>query len=108
PHPALFPPADGAHHTWPAPNLIDPETRNWAAPASIIALFIVTSGIFCARIWARFSITRTPGLDDWLIVASMPTLLGLTIATVLALREYGFNLHIYDQTPRTNITVRQI
>ncbi|KAH9879408.1 hypothetical protein J1614_002848 [Plenodomus biglobosus] len=108
PHPALFPPADGAHHTWPAPNFVNPETRNWAAPASIIALFIVTFGIFSARIWARFGITKTSGLDDWLIVAAMPTLLGLTIATVLALREYGFHLHIYDQTPRTNITVRQI
>jgi hypothetical protein len=35
-------------------------------------------------------------------------LLGLTISTVLALRVYGFNLHIYDQTPETNITIRQV
>ncbi|KAH7371401.1 hypothetical protein BKA66DRAFT_469728 [Pyrenochaeta sp. MPI-SDFR-AT-0127] len=108
PVPALFPPSDGAHHTWPAPNFVNPEVRDWAAPASIIALFIFTFGIFCARLWARFRITRTPGVDDWLIIASMPALLGLTIATVLALRVYGFHLHIYDQTPKTLITIRQI
>lgn len=108
PLPALFPPADGTTHHWPAPNYVDPETRTWAAPASIIALFIFTFGIFCARIWARFRITQSPGVDDWLVVASMPALLGLIIATVLALRVYGFNLHIYDQTPKTNITIRQI
>lgn len=108
PRPALFPPADGGNYTWPAPNYIDPEERTWAAPASLVALFSVTSAIFCARIWARFRIARTSGTDDWFIIAAMPVLLGLLISTVLALREYGFNLHIYDQTPRTLITVRQI
>lgn len=71
PVPALFPPGDGANHTWPKPNYVDPETRSWAAPASIIALFIVTFGVFCARVRARFCISRTPGADDWLIIASM-------------------------------------
>jgi len=106
--PALFPPAEGAHHTWPTANFTNPETRNWAAPAIVIALFLVTFFVFCARIWARFRITHTSGVDDWLIIASMPTLLGLTIATGLALRKYGFHLHIYDQTPLTDITIRQI
>jgi hypothetical protein len=71
PVPALFPPADGANHTWPKPNYVDPETRSWAAPASIIALFGVTFVVFCARMRARFWISRTPGADDWLIIASM-------------------------------------
>jgi len=106
--PALFPPGDGGHHTWPAPNYVNPETRDWKAPACIIALYVATLFIFAARIWARFRITRTPGIDDWLIIATMPTLAGLTVATVLALRQYGFQLHIYDQTPTTFITVRQI
>jgi hypothetical protein len=106
--PALFPPADGAHHEWPAPNFVNPETHSWAAPASIIALTGITFFIFLARIWARFRIMRTPGVDDWIIIASMPVLLGLSISTVLALTKLGFQLHIYDQTPQTNITVRQI
>ncbi|KAF2827917.1 hypothetical protein CC86DRAFT_393132 [Ophiobolus disseminans] len=108
PAPALFPPADGSHHTWPAPNYVNPETRGWGGPAAVIAMCIVTFGVFGARIWSRFRITRTAGLDDWLIIASMPGLLGLTIATVLALRVYGFQLHIWDQTPKTNITIRQV
>ncbi|KAF2014050.1 hypothetical protein BU24DRAFT_464763 [Aaosphaeria arxii CBS 175.79] len=108
PSPALFPPADGTPHTWPAPNFVNPDTRDWTASACIIALFIVTLSVFCARIYARFVITRTPGLDDWLMIASMPVLLGFVISTVLGLRIYGFQLHIYDQTPRTQITVRQI
>jgi hypothetical protein len=71
PAPALFPPGDGGHHTWPAPNYVNPETRSWAAPASIIALFVVTSLVVCARVRARFWISRTPGVDDWLIIATM-------------------------------------
>lgn len=58
-------------NTLPAPNYVNPSTRDWTAPACLIALFILSSGIFLARIWARFRITRTAGLDDWLIIASM-------------------------------------
>lgn len=108
PVPALFPPADGGNHTWPAPNYVNPETRTWAAPASLVVLFIFTFMIFVLRINSRFRLTCTPGLDDYLIIASMLLLLALTIATVLGLRIYGFQLHIYDQTPETYITVRQI
>lgn len=71
PSPALFPPGDGAHHTWPAPNYIDPEQRGWGAPAGIIGMFIVTCGVVGARLWARFWMKRTAGVDDWLIIASM-------------------------------------
>jgi hypothetical protein len=71
PYPALFPPADGGHHTWPAPNYIDPEQRGWGAPAGIIAMSVVTSVVVAARLWARFCIKRTVGVDDWLIIASM-------------------------------------
>lgn len=71
PLPALFPPGDGAHHQWPAPNYVNPETRSWAAPACVILLFVITVVTFVARIWARFRRTRTSGVDDWLIVATM-------------------------------------
>ncbi|PVI07433.1 hypothetical protein DM02DRAFT_496684, partial [Periconia macrospinosa] len=106
--PAFFPPADGGPCEWPKPNYVNPETRSWAAPAGIIAMFFVTCVVFAMRIWARFHITHKAGVDDWLIIASMPGLLGLTIATVLALRVYGYHLHIWDQTPRTLITILQI
>lgn len=108
PSPALFPPADNGTHTWPAPNYIDPEQRGWGAPAGIIAMCVVTFAFVGARLWARFWVKRRGGVDDWLIICAMPGLLGLTIATVLALTKYGFNLHIWDQTPRTHITIRQI
>lgn len=71
PSPALFPPGDGAHHTWPAPNYIDPEQRGWGAPAGIIGMCVVTFGVVGARLWARFWMKRTAGVDDWLIIASM-------------------------------------
>jgi hypothetical protein len=71
PLPALFPPGDGAHHTWPKPNYIDPETRDWGAPAGIIAMCVVTFAVVAARLWARFHLKRTGGVDDWLIIASM-------------------------------------
>ncbi|OAL04900.1 hypothetical protein IQ06DRAFT_323837 [Phaeosphaeriaceae sp. SRC1lsM3a] len=108
PSPALFPPADNGTFSWPAPNYIDPEQRGWGAPAGIIAMCIVTFGVVGARLWARFWVKKRSGVDDWLIIAAMPGLLGLTIATVLALTKYGFNLHIWDQTPATHITIRQI
>jgi hypothetical protein len=71
PLPALFPPGDGALHTWPAPNYVDPETRGWGAPAGIIAMCIVTTAVVAARLWARFRIKHTSGVDDWLIIAAM-------------------------------------
>jgi hypothetical protein len=71
PVPALFPPGDGAHHTWPAPNYVDPETRDWGAPVGIIAMCVVTCVVVGARLWARFHLKRTGGVDDWLIVAAM-------------------------------------
>jgi hypothetical protein len=71
PVPALFPPGDGAHHTWPAPNYVDPETRDWGAPAGIIAMCVVTCVVVGARLWARFHLKRTGGVDDWLIIAAM-------------------------------------
>jgi hypothetical protein len=76
PIPALFPPADGGHHTWPAPNYVNPETRGWGAPAGIIAMFVITCGVVGARLWARFVIKRTVGWDDWLIIASMVSIWG--------------------------------
>ncbi|PVI04936.1 hypothetical protein DM02DRAFT_517763 [Periconia macrospinosa] len=93
---------------FPAPNYVNPETRSWAASACLIAICVLTTLVFTARIWARFRITHTPGWDDWLIIASMPLLLGQTIVTVLALRVYGFQHHIYDLKPRDFITIRQV
>ncbi|KAH7128806.1 hypothetical protein B0J11DRAFT_279797 [Dendryphion nanum] len=94
--------------SWPKPNHVDPETRGWAAPAILIVFAILTTLVFGARIWARTFISKNTGLDDLLMSIAMIPLLGLTVASVLAVRIYGFQWHAWDQTKTTLVTSRQI
>ncbi|OCK80245.1 hypothetical protein K432DRAFT_298128 [Lepidopterella palustris CBS 459.81] len=94
--------------TWPIPNYVNPETRDWTVPVLLIVLFVVTFFVFCARMWARLVVGRNAGLDDALVAAAMIPLLGLTLAVCLGARVYGFQFHVWDQTRKTAVESRQI
>ena len=57
--------------TWPTPNYIDPPTRGCAPIVGIIFLSVLSVAVVSARIWARFFMSRTAGLDDWTMMAAM-------------------------------------
>ncbi|KAF2849169.1 hypothetical protein T440DRAFT_519420 [Plenodomus tracheiphilus IPT5] len=90
--------------SWPHPNHVDPEERGWEAPIALAIVMGITFIVYVARLWARVVISKSAGLDG---IAMLP-LIGLTISAVLAIRQYGFQWHVWDQTERTMITSREI
>ncbi|ORY16421.1 hypothetical protein BCR34DRAFT_106096 [Clohesyomyces aquaticus] len=103
----LFPPPS-VLVGWPAPNYQNPEDRGWAGSIVMILVLAITCATFLARIWARMSVSKNPGLDDLLMSIAMVPLIGLTVASVLGNRIYGFQWHAWDQTRKTFVTSRQI
>ncbi|KAF1831661.1 hypothetical protein BDW02DRAFT_504756 [Decorospora gaudefroyi] len=93
--------------SWPKPNHIDPEERGWEAPIALLVLQGVTTLVYVARMWARLFLSKNAGLDDLLISLAMLPLFGLTISTVLGIRIYGFQWHVWDQTATTLVTARE-
>ncbi|KAF2124732.1 hypothetical protein P153DRAFT_370646 [Dothidotthia symphoricarpi CBS 119687] len=94
--------------SWPLPNHINPEERGWGGPIALMVLMGLTFVIYFARMWARLSVGRNAGLDDVLMTLAMLPLAGLTISVILAIRKYGFQWHVWDQTAETRITSRKI
>ncbi|USP74152.1 hypothetical protein yc1106_01426 [Curvularia clavata] len=93
--------------TWPAPNLVNPEERGWGAPIILMVLLLLTLLVFIARIRARVMV-RNAGIDDILMSVAILPVIGLTISTILGIRVYGFQRHVWDQTPATKIDYSNI
>ncbi|KAH9870066.1 hypothetical protein J1614_006988, partial [Plenodomus biglobosus] len=98
----LHPPAE-VIKSWPLPNHENPDERGWEAPIALAIVLGITITVYAARIWARVVISKSAGLDG---LAMLP-LIGLTISAILAIRQYGFQWHVWDQTARTIISSRQ-
>lgn len=54
--------------TWPTPNYVDPVTRGPAVNIVNIVLLSIAFIVTVLRLYTRFKITCTPGLDDFFIV----------------------------------------
>ncbi|KAF2816597.1 uncharacterized protein BDZ99DRAFT_515181 [Mytilinidion resinicola] len=93
---------------WPKPNYVDPVTRDWTIPAILIVALSIMTLVLAARFWARFVVQKNSGLDDWLIIAALPAVYGLTITTCLGARVYGFQYHSWDHTPELSVTSRKV
>jgi hypothetical protein len=84
------------------------ETRGWGLAALSIVLFTLAFMTVCARLWARFLVRHTAGIDDVLIVLATIFTAGLALSTALGSRFYGFDRHAYDLTPAMAIDSRKI
>ncbi|CAN9350736.1 unnamed protein product [Alternaria alternata] len=94
--------------SWPKPNYVDPEERGWGTPIVLMVFLGISFLVYCARMWARLAISKNTGLDDILVSIAILPLFGLTISTVLGIRIYGFQWHVWDQTRETLVTTREI
>ncbi|KAF1914747.1 hypothetical protein BDU57DRAFT_453234 [Ampelomyces quisqualis] len=103
----LHPPPD-ILQSWPLPNFKNPDERGWEAPTVLIIVMGLTFLIYIARMWARLALTKNAGLDDILMSLAMLPVLGLTISVILAIKVYGFQWHVWDQTNKSQITTREI
>jgi hypothetical protein len=56
--------------TW-RPNYINPETRGGGIVALVTVLLVLTYIVVLLRLWSRFGLTKTAGIDDALIIFNM-------------------------------------
>ena len=76
--------------SFPAPNYVDPETHG---PGLIVIACLLSSVavlVVGARLYARFCITKAPGIDDALIVLAL--IFGVTLSAMVILG----NLRYYN------------
>ncbi|KAM3071861.1 hypothetical protein ACMFMG_009716 [Clarireedia jacksonii] len=89
--------------SWPPPNYINPERRGNAVIIVVAVFFPVALFTLLTRIYTRIRISKSFGLDDWLIVAAMVPATGFAVAALLAETTLGWDRHIWD-VPFTRIT----
>ncbi|KAM0802195.1 hypothetical protein BDR22DRAFT_140645 [Usnea florida] len=85
--------------SWPAPNFVDPVTRGpglTIVNAIFITLVLVVVGL---RYYTRLRITKSFGLDDWVIGVSLVPTLALTCVVLVADNVFGWNRHSWDLHP---------
>lgn len=89
--------------TWPAPNYVDPETRGNTVLVVNVVLFPVTLFIILIRLYTRLRISKSFGLDDWLILVAMLPSTTFAILAILAEEVFEFNRHVWD-LPYSQVT----
>ncbi|KAI9646525.1 hypothetical protein NHQ30_004518 [Ciborinia camelliae] len=85
--------------TWPAPNYENPITRGEGVLVVNSILFPVVLLIILIRLYARLRISKSFGLDDWLIIAAMLPATTFAILAVLAEERFEFGRHLWDIKP---------
>ncbi|PQE16809.1 integral membrane protein [Rutstroemia sp. NJR-2017a BBW] len=89
--------------SWPAPNYINPERHGNAVIIVDAVFFPLALLILLIRIYTRLRISKSFGLDDWLIVAAMLPSTGFAVAALLAETVLQWDRHIWD-VPYNRIT----
>ncbi|KAL8682389.1 MAG: hypothetical protein Q9186_001579 [Xanthomendoza sp. 1 TL-2023] len=82
--------------SWPKPNFVNAETRGPALTVVNIVFIILVFLVVALRYYTRLRITKSFGLDDWVIGASLVPTLALTIVVLIADNNYGWNRHSWD------------
>ncbi|PWY70255.1 integral membrane protein [Aspergillus heteromorphus CBS 117.55] len=82
--------------TWPTPNYVDPVTRGNAVLIVNVTLLSLAFIVTVLRLYTRFRITCTPGLDDFLIVCALIFAIGMCVVTSMATINWGWTRHIWD------------
>ncbi|CAG8973500.1 hypothetical protein HYALB_00002825 [Hymenoscyphus albidus] len=65
------------------PNYVDPVTRGWEHRIIIILVFPLVLVIVGIRIFTRLRISRSFGVDDWLIIAAPVCFLSISCSFAL-------------------------
>ncbi|PQE12112.1 integral membrane protein [Rutstroemia sp. NJR-2017a BVV2] len=89
--------------SWPAPNYINPEKHGNAVIIVDAVFFPLALLILLIRIYTRIRISKSFGLDDWLIVAAMFPTTGFAVAALLSETTLQWDRHIWD-VPYNRIT----
>jgi hypothetical protein len=60
--------------SWPTPNYIDPTRRGWANLITNAVLYPLVCVALFIRVFTRLRISRSFGVDDWLILVAIVSL----------------------------------
>ncbi|KFZ05810.1 hypothetical protein V501_07999 [Pseudogymnoascus sp. VKM F-4519 (FW-2642)] len=95
--------------SWPKPNYVDPQRRGNEGVIVQAILVVLVTAIVIIRLYARIVITRAGiGLDDAMIIISWVFAMGLTASVMLAIKRYGWDIHVWDLPPKDMVTSRMI
>ncbi|PGH18063.1 hypothetical protein AJ79_00690 [Helicocarpus griseus UAMH5409] len=84
--------------TWPKPNYVNPEYQGPAMPIIGIVFLAISVIVVTLRLFVRIHMKRSAGYDDWLMLATMPFIVAVTVSTILG-THYGWGVHIWDNKP---------
>ncbi|OJD12502.1 hypothetical protein AJ78_06912 [Emergomyces pasteurianus Ep9510] len=84
--------------TWPKPNYVNPEYQGPLMPVVGILFVCLSTIVLALRLWVRVHMKKSAGLDDWLMLATMPFIIAITVSTILGTR-FGWGVHIWDNKP---------
>lgn len=79
--------------SWPAPNFVDPVTRGPGLTVVNIIFIILVFVVVGLRYYTRLRITRSFGLEDWVIGISLVPTFALTCVVLVADNNFGWNRH---------------
>lgn len=82
--------------SWPAPNFKNPITRGSALTVVNIIFIILVFLVVGLRYYTRLRITKSFGLDDWVIGLSLIPTFALTVVVLVADNNFGWNRHSWD------------
>lgn len=89
--------------SFPKPNYVNPQTHG---PALIVlAILLSTIGILVVgtRLYARFYITKAPGVDDLLIVGALISGIASSVLVIIGNTKYYSGHHVWDIPPDTAV-----
>lgn len=81
---------------WPKPNYIDPPTRGHGVLIVNIVCITMAFLVVMLRLYTRFRITCSAGVDDVLIVIGLIFAIAMVVVTSLATEDWAWNRHIWD------------
>ncbi|KAI4600981.1 hypothetical protein KJ359_013146 [Pestalotiopsis sp. 9143b] len=82
--------------SWPAPNYHDPVRRGPTGQIVSIILAVVAAVVLAMRMYTRLRVVRSFGLDDVLILVAFIPSIALTVCSIYAEYQLGWDVHIWD------------
>ncbi|KAF7941159.1 hypothetical protein BELL_0186g00100 [Botrytis elliptica] len=82
--------------SWPVPNYDDPITRGYGVLTVTAILLPLVLSIIFIRLYTRLVMSKSFGLDDWLILAAVLPSTTFAFLAILAEKKFHFNRHIWD------------
>ncbi|KAJ5795064.1 hypothetical protein N7457_001663 [Penicillium paradoxum] len=94
--------------TWPEANYIDPPTRGHSVLIVNIICLSLTFLVVFMRLYTRFRITCSIGIDDLFIVLGLVAAVAMAVITSVATEDWGMNRHIWDIEMSRLATVQKL